>query len=291
MVPRSFGQSGVRTSPLIFGSMRLDPVRMAASEARQLLTYLIDHGVTTWHSSHEYESYAFFCELLRVLEPPAPVHVIKLGEPHFDAPRFRPERFVGLVEHALKALRTERIDIVQWMLRTTPNVDATRLPLLHACIGEVEATAAQLEAQGKIGALAVFPYTAATADVCLPREACDGLVTYVNLAEQEYVPYLADLHARARGCLAIRPLCGGALLDPETLGGQALTRLAQSRGISPERRAELALSWPLTHPCVSGVVVSVGTIAHAERAVSACAIAPDLLAFTRAREEFCRGVA
>lgn len=266
---RPFGTSGIDVSPLIFGSMRLDPARLPAHEARELLAYLIASGVTTWHSSHEYEHHAFFCEMLAQVQPPSPVHVMKLGEPHFDAPRFRRERFIALIEQELRALRAERIDIVQWLLRATPNDDANRLPLLAECIGEVEETAASLQRAGKIGALACFPYSPATAAFCLPRPACAGLVSYLNPVEQECVPFLGDMQRRGQGYLAIRPLCGGKLLNAAEPEGPTFIALCEREGIAPDARAAYALRWPLTLPTVSGVIVSVSSMEHARAAVSA----------------------
>lgn len=283
LAPRPFGTSGIHVSPLIFGSMRLDPKTIEPKAAQALLSYLQDAGVTTWHSSHEYETHSYFCEQLRMLRPRRAVHVMKLGEPHFDMAKFRRERFVELIEQELRALGTERIDIVQWLLRATPNDDATRLPLLRDCIGEVEETADALKKAGKIGALAVFPYSMATAEFCLPRASCAGLVNYLNLAEREDAPLLDAMQARGQGYLSIRPLAAGKLLDASLPEGKEFLGVCHSLSILPENRRAFALQWPLLHPAVSGVILSVSSLSHAEQAVAAASKAvPDMALFKAA---------
>lgn len=272
MLPRrAFGSTGISHSVLVFGSMRLDATRLMLADAEALLSFLVDAGVDAFHSSHEYDSHPFFCEVLGRVRPPAPVHVVKLGEPHFDEPRFRRERVVKLVEGQLRDLGTERIDVVQWLLRATPNTDAIRLPLLHDCIAEVEDTFARLRDQGKVGAMAVFPYTTAVAEFCLARPSCAGLVSYLNPAETEMMPYLAAMQARGQAMLAIRPLAAGALLDATDPAGQDFARLCAQHGVAAEDHAGFALRWPLEQPAVSGVILSVSTLHHAREAVAALA--------------------
>ena len=266
---RSFGSTGIRVSILVFGSMRLDPARLTLQDATNLLSFLSEAGVTTWHSSFEYENHSFFCDALRRIKPRNPVHVMKLGEPHFDTPRFRPRRFVELVEQELRALGTDHIAIVQWLLRATPNEDSARLPLLLDCLDEVEDTALRLKQQGKIGALAVFPYSLGAAAVCLSRPSCAGLVSYLNPAEQEFIPFLSGMQKQGHGFLAIRPLCAGKLLDPRALEGKIFADICAIANIAPERRVDHALSWPLQRPAVSGVILSVSDINHARQAIDA----------------------
>ena len=129
----------------------------------------------------------------------------------------------------------------------------------------------------------MFPYSMATAAFCLPRPACDGLVTYLNLAERECVPLLTDIERRGQGCLAIRPLAAGRLLDSSLTEGQALARVCQALRIPPAGYAAFALNWPLRHPAVSGVIVSVSSMEHARHAVEAVQDAvPDVPAFQEA---------
>src|SRR5580704_12743948 len=68
LVPRRrFGQSSIKLSALCFGCMRLSPSRFDLNSAVDLLLTLFDRGVTSFHSSHEYDSYGLFCAALREL--------------------------------------------------------------------------------------------------------------------------------------------------------------------------------------------------------------------------------
>ena len=62
---RRFGGSSIELSALCFGCMRMSPSRLELKEAVDLLLALFDRGVTSFHSSHEYETYTFFCDALR----------------------------------------------------------------------------------------------------------------------------------------------------------------------------------------------------------------------------------
>jgi aryl-alcohol dehydrogenase-like predicted oxidoreductase len=281
MLPkRPFGASGISHSVLIFGSMRLDPSRLSLSDACALLRFLSDAGVNAYHSSHEYEAHRFFCEVLNRVKPCNAVHVVKIGEPHFDERRFRRNRFVRLVEQELKALRTDRLDIVQWLLRATPNIDDVRLPLLRDCIAEVEDTFTSLRHEGKVQALAVFPYTPAVIEFCLNRPSCAGLVSYFNTAETDIMPYLEGMESRGQGMLAIRPLAAGRLLDATDPAGQNFADLCAAKSVPVEDKAKFAIRWPLTHPAVSGVILSVTSMAHAAEAVEALAAAQQVVGTT-----------
>jgi len=92
MKNREFGQSGIKLSPITFGSMRLDPQRIDLEGAVELVAYLYEHGVNTFHSSHEYETDAFFCQVMqqfRSRHPGAEIaHIAKIGVPHFGETEF-----------------------------------------------------------------------------------------------------------------------------------------------------------------------------------------------------------
>ena len=131
---RQFGRSGPELSAIAYGAMRLAPSRLSPEEALALLSRLLEAGVTTFHSSHEYDSHSFFCDrlaALRRLRPGADVqHVIKLASPHFDARTFSARKLGALIDQELTALGAETVDLVQWMARQTPNTDENRLAVL-----------------------------------------------------------------------------------------------------------------------------------------------------------------
>jgi aryl-alcohol dehydrogenase-like predicted oxidoreductase len=261
MDTREFGRTGLFTSVLTFGPMRLDPQRIEAGEALRLIEHLHAGGVTTFHSSSEYETHGFFCEVMRRFRERHPgteqVHVCKLAAPHFGEDRFQPERFRALVEQALRDLGADHLHLVQWLLRSKPIADEPRLRLLAESAAALGRVWEDLRAEGKVGVLASFPYSVPFAGAVLETPPCAGLVTYLNLAELDEAPRLDAMERAGQGFVAIRPLHAGALaLDAE--------------------RTAFALRFPLLHPAVSSVVVGVSSIPHADAALAALQhVAPD----------------
>ena len=119
MQRRKLGGTDVDLSLITLGSMRFANDRLTSKEAYNLLSYLIDQGVTSFHTSHEYSTHQYFTETLRRYKVDHPAkkfqHIIKLGEPHFDSNFFCPNRFRTIIEQQLIELQTDCIDIVQWL--------------------------------------------------------------------------------------------------------------------------------------------------------------------------------
>ena len=277
---REFGSSGTKLSPVTFGSMRFDPKRIELEAAVDLITYLYNNGVNTFHSSHEYETDSFFCQVMqqfRLRHPAAEiVHIAKIGVPHFDEDKFDSDRLVTLIEKRLKQLATERIDLVQWLVRHQPNDDQHRLPTLRECQPELRATWLKLQKQGKVGALASFPYSLPFAETVLQFPICKGLVTYLNLLELEMTPLLEQMERAGQGYVAIRPL-GGGLITTETLTQQEnsnddvqkLAEIVSALNIPEQDLTKFAVQFPLLHPAVASVMVSVTSMKHAAEIVAA----------------------
>jgi aryl-alcohol dehydrogenase-like predicted oxidoreductase len=295
MQRRNFGDSGLSLSALSFGCMRLDAEQFTLRKALDLVLYLYDHGVTSFHSSHEYDSFVFYCKVMRAFRrtrPSAEIeHISKIGVPHFDEENFSPHRLVELIDTQLKALGTDHIDIVQWLVRHSPNEDAPRLALLEDCREAVAETWAELRIAGKVGILASFPYSPAFADAALRLPSCRGLVTYLNPAELDDAVFLDRLQRDGQGFVAIRPLFGGRVTsramfsDAETT--TVLSPTFRKLGVAPEDVTHYALRFPLLHPTVASVMVGVSSLAHAEAAIAATAeVAPNKIEFTRALAAF-----
>ncbi len=278
---REFGQSGIKLSPITFGSMRLDSNRIELEAAVELLTYLYDSGVNTFHSSHEYETDSFFCQVMQQFRSRHPgseiVHIAKIGAPHFDEDKFNSAKLVTLIENRLQQLDTERIDLVQWLVRHQPNDDQNRLPILTECQAELGETWAQLQKQGKVGALASFPYSVPFAEAVLQFPTCGGLVTYLNLLELEMTPFLDEMEHAGQGYVAIRPL-GGGLITTETLAqkdenttndADKLEGMLTALEIPVADLTKFAVQFPLLHPAVASVMVSVTSINHAAEIIAA----------------------
>jgi aryl-alcohol dehydrogenase-like predicted oxidoreductase len=250
--------------------MRLAPPKFDAASALALLLHLADHGVTSFHVSHEYESFDFVCEAtaaLRRARPGAPIELIaKLAAPHFDETAFSAARLRERVEALLRRLPAQRVDVVQWMVRHTPNDDAPRLAILQRDRSAIADAAARLKAEGKIGAFAVFPYSEPFRRAVLAETFIDGLVDYLNPRELEAAAWLDRLQARGQGFVAMRPLFAGELArDPAGVGA--------------------ALRFPLLHPATAAIVVSLSNARQADEAIAAAQTAADAGAFDRAVAE------
>src|SRR5690606_20006048 len=111
---RRYGTTGVELSALGFGTMRLDPGRIAPAEASALLLRLHAAGVTTLHTSGEYAAHPLACEALRRARRARSgtrfEHVCKIAVPHFDEARFSAARLEAAVDDALRMLGAPRID-------------------------------------------------------------------------------------------------------------------------------------------------------------------------------------
>lgn len=277
---REFGDTGIRLSALCFGSMRLDPNRLSPSDAKTLVLHLLDRGVTTFHSSAEYETHAFFCKTLRAARIDRRtediVHISKIAVPHFEEPAFTGKRLREHVDAQLAELGAERLDIVQWLIRSKPIEDGPRLKLLAECAAELAVVWAELQREGKVGALASFPYSASFAASSLRLPTCAGLVTYLNLIELEAVAWLDDMRQNGQGFVAIRPLAAGRI-GPDRFS---------SMGIARNDLLRVALQFPLLHPAVASTVLSVSSIQHADAALDALADSPtDVESFRRTVSE------
>ncbi len=280
MQPRKFGNTDIALSPICFGSMRLDSDRISFEDAVALITHLYDKGVTTFHSSHEYPTDEFFCRVLAQLQQSRPQaelqHIAKLGVPHFDESEFSGKRLVALVDQRLQELNTDRLDIVQWLVRHQPNDDAHRLPLLEACQAELNQTWQDLQQQGKVGALASFPYSVAFAERALATDSCKGLVTYLNPLELEMAHLLDDMVEQGQGYVAIRPFCGGILTEDnlrsfafEPAKAQQLKAILSDLDLTLEQANQFAVQFPLLHFAVASAMLSVTSLEHANIAIAA----------------------
>ncbi len=264
---RAFGASGVELSTLALGTMRLMAPRFDADGAHRLLLHLADHGVTSFHVSHEYDSYPFVCEALAGLKrarPSAPIEIIaKLAAPHFDETGFSAERLDERIEGLLQRLPAGRVDVVQWMIRHTPNDDAPRLRILERDRGAIEEAAGRLKAAGKIGAFAVFPYSEPFRRAVLAEPFMDGLVDYLNPSELEAAPWLDRLQVAGQGFVAMRPLFAGKLAE------------------APDS-TDAALRFPLLHPATTAIVVSLSNTLQADQAIAAAGVEADVGVFREA---------
>lgn len=180
----------------------------------ELLRASLDLGLTSFHSSHEYESFGRFCGLLRQLEGRGRVqHIVKLAEPGFGEEGFDGARLARAVDAYLSALGTERLDVVQWMWRGDLKQEARRLEGFADAKAALAEAFGALQRAGKVGAVAPFPYSAGFADLCLDADFCAGLTVYLNPLEQEMLPQIQQAETRGMGIVAIRPFAAGKALE------------------------------------------------------------------------------
>lgn len=269
---RSFGGTGPETSAVALGTMRLDAERLGRDGARDLLLHLADRGLTTFHSSREYDTHEFFASVLREvrrLRPGwTPIHVAKIGVPHFDESEFDPAKLEKIVDEQRGVLGTDTIHFVQWLVRSTPNTDERRLPILDRCAHALEDVWGRMQDRGSVDTLVSYPYSVPFMERVLDLPMVRGLATYLNLLEREPVPYLDRMYDDRRGLLAIRPLAAGRLgegaasSDPD-----AFADLREAiGGRSP---AAAAVRFPLLHPATASVLVSLSSRAHADEILDA----------------------
>ena len=251
---------GPDVSQISYGTMRL---RGTAPEAAAHLRLLSDHGITTHHSSHEYDSHALYLEALALCSSNGGSsmrfeHIVKLSSPSFDSDRFEPQRVKQLVHEELQSLGTNRLTSVQWLFRTPEAQDIdTRLHLLAEQAHDVRSCFNELIQAGDIADVSVFTYHPRFALPAVEALPTASLCDYLNLVETQNVAFLDDITS----FFAIRPLAAGAMAT------------------SAEDTAK-ALQWPLLHPTVKSIILSANSPDHVQTAVHAAGqISPDLPRF------------
>ncbi|MEM7337892.1 MAG: aldo/keto reductase [Actinomycetota bacterium] len=272
MERRRFGATAVELPVVTFGTMRLADDNGGLSAAEVLLR-LHDAGVTAHHSSFEYDSHPVYLAALADVRRTGrrTEHVVKLSEPSFDASDWQASRLVARIDAELTSLATERLDNVQWLVRTPDATDDdSRLAVIGDHQAEIAGTFDELRRVGKIGSVSSFPYSPGFATAALDAGLVDGLCTYLNFAELDYAPLVART-----GFLAIRPLAAAALTarahasDPDGPARAVATAL----GLDPDDLAAEAHRFPLRHPAVTSVIVSPRTPAQIDATVEAAATA------------------
>jgi aryl-alcohol dehydrogenase-like predicted oxidoreductase len=238
---RTVAGTSVHLSELTFGSMRMNGGR-SASHWNELLIASIEAGITTCHSSDEYDSFSLFCSVLDGLRRDGMAsrlqHIVKLAEPHFGKDEFDERRLRRRVEQYLTSLRVARLDIVQWMWRGDLERERARLSGFTAQRHSIREAFASLRREGKVAAVLPFPYTVAFAEEVLADDAFDGLTVYLNPVELDYEPF-----AGRKPIISLRPLAAGRALDA---------------GYKPAA----AIEWALAHPKVVTTVVSYSSPEH-----------------------------
>lgn len=239
----------INTSELTFGSMRFE--FNSDSEAEKLLRESIKIGINTFHTSFEYPCHNYFASIFKKVKKDFPSvhfhHIIKLGEPHFDSNTFNPKRFERIIDEQLLALNTERIDIVQWLLRHSPNTNKYRLKILEESHLKFNETIKNLKQAGKIKSIGSHPYSLKFAKKVDSLSSMECWVTYLNLLEIEWKPLLE------KPFLAIRPLAAGKIVKNNEIWGY----LKKHSYFVRKSKLESTLKFPLLHPNVKTLITSI----------------------------------
>jgi len=208
---------GAPPARIVLGTMRLHESGRSAEEWADFFLAAHDLGVTTLHSSTEYESFLLFRAILERLAARAPQarfrHMVKLGAPHFDEDAFDADRLHARVEDYRTRLGADCIADVQWMWRHGVQDDASRIERFLAAAPDIARAAQTLKDKGWIERLLCFPYTPAFAAAAVDCRAIDGLAVYRNTEETGYDAAIDRAGALGKACVVIRPFFGGKLLE------------------------------------------------------------------------------
>ena len=201
-------------SPICFDMMYGSDARKNPELKKQALRRGLESGVNFIHSCMEYGTWPVLADVLddwpqrRQL-----VHAIKMVLPEDeDENRFYPDKFRRRVEDHLAALRTERIDILQYQWRVAPGTDMEPLALFRRVIDDVVATFESLRDEGKAGYLMVFPSASCKMEV-IETGHFSGMIAVCNLARLDFGVLYTELEQRNMGLLGFSPLQGGSLTD------------------------------------------------------------------------------
>ena len=236
-------------SELTFGTMRFKFNN--DSDADELLKQAINLGITTFHTSFEYETHKYFSDRFAEVKKNYPSidfqHIVKLGEPHFDSKIFSQARFEKIIDDQLLALNTERIDIVQWLLRHTPNKDNLRIKVFEESSSLFTEIVLKLKQKGKIRSIGSHPYSKKFAERISDLEEIESWITYLNVIELEW------LKLQTKPFIAIRPLAAGKLLK-NTKIWQFLNK---HEFFNSQTKLESLCLYPLLNPNVKSLILSI----------------------------------
>ncbi|HKK48797.1 MAG TPA: aldo/keto reductase [Alkalispirochaeta sp.] len=284
---RTFGSTGLKLSEICFGTWRYaSPTGKADARSEagaRALRLGLDAGITTIHSSHEYGTRWLTGEVLKDHPRRADLHhIIKVNEPDFGEGGFDRTRFRAQIERALAELHTDQIAIVQHLQRGsaqkatvyTDHDDAVRRGEFDRDRDDLFEESERLKQEGKIAALASFPYTVGFASHAIESGIYDGIVTYFNILETEWLDLFPAIEACGMGVIGIRPLCAGlltdtriersALPDGDRLADSAwdgkyeqLAAIRAQRGADPSSWSRYAIAASLAHPLVATTTLSI----------------------------------
>ncbi|MER5916243.1 aldo/keto reductase [Streptomyces sp. NPDC001982] len=250
------GDLGVRR--LGFGAMRLptgpSPVREAS---RAVVRRAVELGVTLIDTAHMYGWGANEELLAEALYPYADgllittkVGVVRSASSDGWRHDGRPDGLRGQVEHALRRLRVERIELLQ-LHRIDPEVPlADQLGALR-----------ELQVQGKVGRIGLSEVTVAELGQACAITDVVSVQNRYNLLDRKHEPVLAACEAAGIAFLPWRPVAGAV-----AAATAEITAVAAELGATP---AQVSLAWLLGHSPVILPIPGTARIAHLEENLAA----------------------
>ncbi len=271
-------EAGPTCSRLVVGLWRLAEWEMAADELLGLLHACLDRGLTTFDHADIYGDYAcerLFGEALALLPglrermqlvTKCDIRLVSKHHPetgiqHYDTSR---EHLLASVENSLRALRTDRIDLLL-LHRPDPLMDAD----------EVAEAFARLKQAGKVLHFGVSNFTPFQFDLLasrLPFPLVTNQVECSLLKLEALHDGTLDQCQRLRiAPMAWSPFGGGELFTGQ--GAQA-RRVRQALGAVGEALGgasmdQVALAWLLRHPARMLPILGTGKLERIKRAVGA----------------------
>ena len=187
MERRRIPGTDLEVSPICFGMMYGSAARKKPELKREALIRGLESGINFIHSCKEYGTWPVLADVLDQWPQAGQlIHAIKMIFPRDeDENRFYPEKFRQRVEDHLVALRTDRIDILQYQWRVAPGTDLQPLELFRSVVDEMVATFQGLRDEGKVGYLMAFPSASCKMEV-IDSGYFSGMISVCNLARLDY---------------------------------------------------------------------------------------------------------
>ncbi|MFE7580866.1 aldo/keto reductase [Streptomyces gardneri] len=241
-----------------FGAMRLPTEQGPAREASLAVARrAVELGVTLIDTAHMYGWGANEELLAEALYPYAEGLLVttKVGVARSDSSAgwkldARPDVLRGQVEHALRRLRVERIELLQ-LHRIDPEVDlADQLGALR-----------ELRTEGKVGRIGLSEVT--VTELKQAREIIDvaSVQNRYSLLDREHEPVLAACEAAGIAFLPWRPVAAAA-----SDASAEIAAVAADLGATP---AQVSLAWLLHRSPVVLPIPGTARIAHLEENLAA----------------------
>ncbi|CUM43898.1 aldo/keto reductase [Streptomyces gardneri] len=241
-----------------FGAMRLPTEQGSAREASLAVARrAVELGVTLIDTAHMYGWGANEELLAEALYPYAEGLLVttKVGVARSDSSAgwkldARPDVLRGQVEHALRRLRVERIELLQ-LHRIDPEVDlADQLGALR-----------ELQTEGKVGRIGLSEVT--VTELNQAREIIDvaSVQNRYSLLDREHEPVLAACEAAGIAFLPWRPVAAAA--------SDASAEIAAVAADLDATPAQVSLAWLLHRSPVILPIPGTARIAHLEENLAA----------------------